>query len=83
VSFWDRFLSGQRAPSPLPDVVRRGEVEQIARSKEAHYRVMRRFAVEAGDEGSVRYYDERLNDLRLLQNELDVIIDRTENGEGA
>lgn len=54
---------------------RRGEAKQVANSKEEHYHVMKRFATEAGDEEAVRYYDEKLTDLKLLKDKLDLLAD--------
>ncbi len=72
MSFWERFRRGDESERAIRE--RRQETKQVANSKEEHYRVMREFAVEAGDEESVRYYDEKLADLKLLKDELDVLM---------
>lgn len=71
MSFWNRFSHKDAAPAALE--LRREEAEKVSRSKEEFYKVMRRFAVEAGDEDSVRYYDDRLRALYRLQTELEVL----------
>ena len=70
MSFWRRFTGHQTAPEIKERTI---EVKQVADSKEEHYRVMKRFAMEAGDEAAVRYYSERLDDLALLRYELEVV----------
>lgn len=76
MSFWRRFSRAESRAEQTEDETRerRGQVLQVANSKEEHYRVMRQLAVEAGDEDAARFYRNKLNDLEMLQDELDVLM---------
>jgi len=75
MSFWDlRKLFGWIEDEPGEELQERKEqAEEIATSKEEHYRAMKALAAEAGDEDGVRHYERRLADVENLRQELELI----------
>ena len=58
---------------------REEQKQRAAHADEDYYKAMRRFALEAGDPESLRFYDEKLKDLELLQYELEALSE--DNGD--
>lgn len=75
MSFWDRLKHAASSAETAGEArEQRQRAKEISDSKEEYYEVMKRFAIEAGDEDSVCFYEERLRTLKRLQYELDVQI---------
>ena len=71
MSFWRIFARNDQTANETRE--RRDQVLQVANSKEAHYRAMQQLAVEAGDEDAARFYRDKLNDLKALQEDLEFL----------
>lgn len=75
MSFWDRLKHAATSTETTGEAEeQRQRAKDISDSKQEYYEVMKRFAIEAGDEDSVRFYEERLRTLKRLQHELDVLM---------
>lgn len=66
------FKRGHSRDRPLRDEVNERQEQKVrsARADKDYYKAMRRLALEAGDAGGVRFYDQKLQDIEYLEYEI-------------
>lgn len=69
--FWRRQHSRERPQREVEE--RQKQKVRSARADKDYYKAMRRFALEAGDAGGVRFYDQKLQDIEFLEYEMEAL----------